>query len=99
MRPMLSDEFAKKVFMIPETQLAEHLMEGYEKFLPDEMTTSSGQMSTQKVVSDYIQYRTFLETGRVPMSSHFDRVQTKKTSTRAPAKRIWFPKRGHSSPF
>jgi len=94
MRPMLSDEFAKKVIMISETQLPEHLMEGYENFLPDEMSTSSGQMNTQEVISDYLQYRIFLETGRVPMAPHLDRVQTKsanRTEDRASKKRIWSP--------
>ena len=66
-RPMLSDEFASKVFMIPESQLSEHLRDGYEQFLPDEMATSSGSTNTKQVVTDYIDYRIFLETGRVPM--------------------------------
>jgi len=65
MKGMLSEEFAKKVHMIPESQLSEHLATGYENFLPDDMAT--GQVCTHDLVRDFVQYRIFVETGHVPI--------------------------------
>ena len=65
MKGMLSEEFAKKVHMIPESQLSQHLATGYENFLPDDMAT--GQVCTRALVRDFVQYRIFLETGHVPI--------------------------------
>ena len=65
MKGMLSEDFAQKVYMIPESQLSEHLAAGYESFLPDDM--ANGQVDTRALVGDFVQYRVFFETGRMPM--------------------------------
>lgn len=59
MRPMLSDEFASKVFMIQETELKNHFHHGYNEFLPDEFQT--GQASTTDMVTDFVTYRLCFE--------------------------------------
>lgn len=59
MKPMLSSEFRKKVHMIPENKLGDFLMNGYENYLPDDLTT--GKASTDEMVKDFIAYRKFME--------------------------------------
>jgi hypothetical protein len=59
MKPMLSPQFRKKVYMIPEAELKHHMAVGYENFLPDEL--SSGRADTDSIVSDFVDYRMFVE--------------------------------------
>lgn len=64
MRPMLSEEFAQKVHMIPEIQLEEHFDTGFEDYLPDEFKI--GRASTIDMASDFLTYRLFLEGSKPP---------------------------------
>jgi CRAL/TRIO domain len=59
MKPMLAPEFRKKVHMIPESDLSEYLMPGYERYLPDD--TKTGHASTEQMVDDFIVYRRYIE--------------------------------------
>ena len=59
MKPMLSSDFRKKVFVIHEDKLMEHLAEGAEEYLPDEMET--GKADTDAIVQDFITYRKHAE--------------------------------------
>lgn len=81
MKGMLSEEFAQKVHMIPESELSEHLMEGYQAYLPNDMAT--GTVDTDELVTDYVQYRVLLEMGHVPM-----RFNLRKPPTKSPEKKL-----------
>jgi len=59
MKPMLAADFRKKVFIIYEDELMEHLAAGAEEFLPDE--TKKGQANTDAIVQDFITYRKHVE--------------------------------------
>ena len=59
MKPMLSPDFRKKVYMIPESRLNEFLAEGYQQYAPDDM--EGGQQSTEQLVQDFITYRKRVE--------------------------------------
>lgn len=59
MKPMLAKDFRKKVHVIQETEISKYLMDGYEKYLPDEM--KNGQASTDGIIQDYIAYRKSVE--------------------------------------
>jgi len=59
MKPMLSADFQKKVFIIPEVQLSKYLEEGYEDKLPDDI--KCGSLDTEQMVSDFIAYRKYVE--------------------------------------
>ena len=50
-RPMLSRSFAKRIRIIKEERLGEFLMNGFEKYLPDEF--SCGLKDTAEVYEDY----------------------------------------------
>lgn len=59
MKPMLAEDFRKKVHMIPCSQLTDHLEPGFEAKLPDDIEI--GQAETHAMVSDFIAYRNFVE--------------------------------------
>lgn len=63
MKPMLSEDFRKKVHMIPFEEMPKYLAEGYEDYLPDEMY--SGRNPTDQIISDFIAIRKQVEGGRV----------------------------------
>ena len=52
-------DFRKKVHMIPEPQLSQFLMPGFESYLPDDMAT--GKAPTDDMVADYIRFRKYVE--------------------------------------
>lgn len=57
-RPMLASSFAKKVHVIKREQLSDYLMDGYIKFLPDEL---GGLQNTAALVDEYIKVKLFEE--------------------------------------
>lgn len=59
MKGMLAADFRKKVHMISEDEIPKFLEDGYEKYLPDEMT--SGVADTTQMVQDFITYRKAIE--------------------------------------
>uniref|UniRef100_A0A7S4JRV5 CRAL-TRIO domain-containing protein n=2 Tax=Odontella aurita TaxID=265563 RepID=A0A7S4JRV5_9STRA len=59
MKPMLADDFRKKVFMIPCSDLSDHLEANFQENLPDDIEI--GKADTQGIVSDFIQYRKYVE--------------------------------------
>jgi len=59
MKGMLSDDFRKKVAIIPESDLGTYLASGYEKSLPDDM--KSGEANTDDIIDDFIDYRKYVE--------------------------------------
>lgn len=59
MKRMLSYSFRRKVHMIPEEKLSKYLMNGYEDFLPDDVST--GYADTDSMVKDFIAYRKYIE--------------------------------------
>jgi hypothetical protein len=59
MKPMLSNDFRKKVSVIPESELSNYLSKGFEDFLPDEL--ADGRASTDDIVKDFIAYRKSVE--------------------------------------
>lgn len=59
MKPMLTDDFRKKVSVIYEPELSNFLAEGFEDFLPDEF--SNGRASTDDIVKDFVAYRKSVE--------------------------------------
>jgi CRAL/TRIO domain len=67
MKPMLSSDFRKKVYMIPESELGEHLMAGYESYLPDDV--KSGRAPTDAMVQDFVTYRKLAEASSSSSSS------------------------------
>jgi CRAL/TRIO domain len=73
MRPMLSEEFSKKVHMIQESQLSEFLAPGFEAYLPDEMIT--GQAKTDTIVTDFVAYRLYREQ-HVQLLNHLQGEET-----------------------
>merc|ERR1712048_347006 len=62
MKPMLASDFRKKVFMIKDSKLADHLEEGFEKKLPDDI--HCGTVDTEGIVSDFVSYRKYVETDK-----------------------------------
>jgi len=59
MKPMLAEDFRKKVFMIPCAELSDHLEANFEDKLPDDIEI--GKVDTQRMVSDFIEYRKCIE--------------------------------------
>jgi CRAL/TRIO domain len=59
MKSMLASDFRKKVKMIPQSQIGEFLMEGYEAFLYDDM--KGGQANTQEMINDFLIHRKEIE--------------------------------------
>eukprot|EP00980_Cylindrotheca_fusiformis_P006931 scaffold1443_cov113-Cylindrotheca_fusiformis.AAC.5 len=59
MKPMLSDEFQRKVHIIPEKKLGKYLQKGFEAYLPDEF--SIGKASTDSIVEKFIAARIRIE--------------------------------------
>lgn len=59
MKPMLAADFRKKVHMIPESDLPNFLMEGYEAYLSDDVET--GKAPSDEMVADFIKYRKYAE--------------------------------------
>lgn len=59
MKPMLSADFAERVTMIHVSELSDHLADGFEQYLPNEM--SSGQACTDEMVHDFCEYRKAVE--------------------------------------
>jgi hypothetical protein len=59
MKPMLASDFRRKVKMIPQSQIGEFLMEGYEEFLCDDM--KGGKASTQDMINDFLIFRKEVE--------------------------------------
>lgn len=67
MKPMLSEEFRKKVHMINYDGMKKYLNPGYEAFLPDDMLY--GKKDTAKIVKDFIVERRQLESSRMLSSA------------------------------
>ena len=66
MKPMLAPSFRKKVKVIKERMLHKYLKEGFENYLPDDL--SCGRENTEALVRDFIAWRKcaegqFLEEG------------------------------------
>jgi hypothetical protein len=59
MKPMLANDFRKKVHMIPEEDLSQFLAEGFESYLPDEM--KAGKVDSTQLVKDFVAYRKRVE--------------------------------------
>lgn len=59
MKPMLSADFRKKVFVIKEDVMYDHLAEDAVDYLPDE--TEKGKANTDEIVQDFITYRKHVE--------------------------------------
>jgi hypothetical protein len=59
MKPMLAPDFRKKVHMIPEERLSKFLEEGYEKYLPTDLTV--GKVDADELVRDFVTYRKRVE--------------------------------------
>lgn len=59
MKPMLTEDFRKKVSVIDESELSNYLSKGFEEFLPDEF--ADGRASTEDIVKDFIAYRKSVE--------------------------------------
>ena len=62
MKPMLGEEFRKKVHMIKFDQMSEYLSKGFEEFLPDDIF--SGKQNTDKIINDFVAERKQCEIGR-----------------------------------
>ncbi|GAX22111.1 hypothetical protein FisN_6Hh359 [Fistulifera solaris] len=59
MKPMLAADFRKKVHVIPEADLPQFLMPGFESYLPDDADT--GKAPSDEIVADFIKYRKYAE--------------------------------------
>jgi len=59
MKPMLAPDFRRKVHVIKEDKIGEHLNAGFENYLPDE--TRLGKADTAAIVEDFIAYRKAVE--------------------------------------
>ena len=59
MKPMLQNDFRKKVHMIPETELHNLLAGDFKKDLPDDL--ECGGADTEGLVKDYVAYRKYIE--------------------------------------
>ena len=59
MKPMLSDDFRKKIHIIPETELHNFLAGKFKKDLPDDL--ECGGADTEGLVKDYVAYRKYIE--------------------------------------
>lgn len=60
MKPMLAADFRKKVFMIPQEKLGDFFVDGFETYLPDDVS-GLGKASTAEMVQDYVTYRKHVE--------------------------------------
>jgi hypothetical protein len=56
MKPMLGASFRSKVHMIPQERLNEYLHEGFEVYLPDEMT-GIGKANASSLVGEFVAFR------------------------------------------
>jgi CRAL/TRIO domain len=74
MKPMLSADFSKRVKMIYESELSKHLADGFEQYLPNEM--SSGQACTDEMVNDFCEYRKAVEAAQGHVSSSENTINT-----------------------
>eukprot|EP00980_Cylindrotheca_fusiformis_P011559 scaffold2737_cov99-Cylindrotheca_fusiformis.AAC.5 len=62
MRPMLSKSFSRKVHIVKQEKLADYLMKGYDKYLPDELAAAgkntdelaAAGKNTSEIVEDYV---------------------------------------------
>eukprot|EP00980_Cylindrotheca_fusiformis_P011558 scaffold2737_cov99-Cylindrotheca_fusiformis.AAC.4 len=59
MRPMLSNQFSKKVHIIKEDKFSDFLAADYEQFLPDEF--ACGWRKTDELVEDYIDKKMYVD--------------------------------------
>eukprot|EP00980_Cylindrotheca_fusiformis_P006929 scaffold1443_cov113-Cylindrotheca_fusiformis.AAC.3 len=59
MKPMLSDEFQRKVRIISEKKLGKYLQKGFEAYLPDELAI--GKVSTDSIVQEFVDSRIRIE--------------------------------------
>jgi hypothetical protein len=62
MKPMFTNEFRKKIHMIPFSRMGEFLAPGFEEYLPDDMY--SGRSNTQSIIAQFIQERKQAEIGK-----------------------------------
>ena len=62
MKPMLSEDFRKKVHMIKYGGMEEFLAPGYEEYLPDDIF--SGRQDTDEIIYEFIQERKRSEIGK-----------------------------------
>jgi CRAL/TRIO domain len=82
MKPMLSADFAKRVRMIYESQLSDHLADGFEQYLPNEM--SSGQVCTDELVNDFCEYRKAVEAAQGHVYSSSENNNNSNTAPHRP---------------
>lgn len=59
MKPMLAKDFRKKVHVVDEADMYQHLAEDAVEFLPDEI--EKGKVNTEELVKDFIAYRKHVE--------------------------------------
>ena len=65
MKPMLAPSFRKKVKVIKESMLDVYLREGYQTFLPDDLST--GRANTFQLAQDFVTYRKYMEQGNLQL--------------------------------
>mmetsp|Transcript_33606 Transcript_33606/g.77527 ORF Transcript_33606/g.77527 Transcript_33606/m.77527 type:complete len:180 (-) Transcript_33606:91-630(-) len=63
MKPMLSDEFRKNVHMISFHGMKNHLQNGYEMYLPDDI--HGGRVDTLEMVKGFVEIRKRIESSRI----------------------------------
>jgi CRAL/TRIO domain len=59
MKPMLAKDFRKKVHVVQEADMYQHLADNAIEYLPDE--TEKGKVNTDELVQDFIAYRKHVE--------------------------------------
>ena len=65
MKPMLSENFRKKVHIIQEDELPYFMELDFEKYLPDEVR--GGQVDTDALVKDFVRFHQHLERATNPL--------------------------------
>jgi hypothetical protein len=63
MKPMLSEDFRKKVHMIKFERMSEFLAPGFENFLPDDM--QDGRAPTNAIIQSFVAERKAIESARI----------------------------------
>jgi hypothetical protein len=63
MKPMLSEDFRKKVHMIKLERMSEFLAPGFERFLPDDV--QGGRAPTDAIIRSFVAERKAIESARL----------------------------------
>lgn len=74
MRQVLTKEFRKTVRLIQSKDIGDYLADGYEEFLPSDM--SGGRANTAEMVQDFITYRKYVEVEKGDFSGTGDFIPT-----------------------